>query len=107
MVAQTIVGIAKKCLAALPQYGIHPVQAVIFGSAAGDRMGEWSDIDILVIAPEFDENHDLRLVEQLWLATEQADDRIEPVACGAEEWKSQNARSIAEIARREGVTIAA
>jgi hypothetical protein len=44
-------------------------------------------------------------VERLWLATEWADDRIEPVACGETEWLEDGARPILEVARREGVVV--
>jgi len=44
-------------------------------------------------------------VEKLWLATASADNRIEPIPCGEQEWETDGARPILEIARREGVII--
>jgi hypothetical protein len=35
------------------------------------------------------------------------DSRIEPIACGEREWESNASRPILEIARREGIVIAA
>jgi predicted nucleotidyltransferase len=68
---------------------------------------EWSDIDLVVIAPEFDRPRTIEMVEQLWEATGLADDRIEPIPCGEREWETNGGRPILEIARQEGVVIAA
>ncbi|MCX7013505.1 MAG: nucleotidyltransferase domain-containing protein [Candidatus Sumerlaeota bacterium] len=97
----------RRYLAALPRYGIHPRRAVLYGSFARDEAGEWSDIDLVVIAPEFDGSVAMELVETLWRATLAADIRIEPIACGEREWETDDSRPILEIARKEGIVIAA
>lgn len=100
--------LVKKYLSALPSYGIHPKKAVLFGSFAKGNPNEWSDIDLIVIAPEFDTSTlDPNLVKNLWLAIEVAEDRIEPIPCGENEWETDDARPVLEIARKEGLVIAA
>ena len=106
MVDGEIVAVVRQYLAALPGYGIHARRAILFGSYVNGEADEWSDIDLIVIAPEFDEPHDITLVEQLWRATV-TDNRIEPIPCGEHEWETDGGRPILEIARREGVIIAA
>jgi hypothetical protein len=44
-------------------------------------------------------------VEKLWLATATADNRIEPIPCGEQEWEMDGSRPILEIARREGIIV--
>lgn len=105
MVKNEIIELVKKYLAALPNYGINPRKAVLFGSFAKGNSDKWSDIDLVVIAPEFDNPPDIDLVDNLWFATEAADDRIEPIPCGVNEWEHDDARPVLEIARREGLTI--
>jgi len=95
----------RRYIQALNTYGIHVSRLVLFGSFARGNADEWSDIDLIVIAPEFDGPRELTLVEKLWLATASADDRIEPVPCGQQEWETDGSRPILEIARREGVII--
>ena len=107
MVDDAIVKIVRKCLAALPGYGIHAQKAVLYGSYARGEEREESDIDILVIAPEFDETRSVDVVKKLWRATSAADNRIEPVACGEKEWVENDSCTIIEMARREGIMIAA
>jgi len=105
MVEQTLIESVRSYLAALPALGIHPRRAVLFGSYARGHGGEYSDIDLVVIAPEFDGSRELSLVKKLWQATA-ADSRIEPIPCGEREWETDQGRPILEIARREGVVIA-
>jgi len=105
MVDKTIIAIIKKYLKSLQERGIHSSQAVLFGSYARGQVHEWSDIDLVVIAPEFDQEYDQDLAEGLWVAAGRADSRIEPIPCGQSEWAQETGRPILEIAKREGIII--
>ncbi len=107
MVESTIVNVIRRYLTALPAVGIHASKAVLFGSFTKGRADQDSDIDLIVIAPEFDGPRDIEMIKDLWHATLSADDRIEPIPCGEREWESGDGRPIIEIARREGVVIEA
>ncbi len=104
---RAVVDIVRAYLQALPDFGIHPTRAILYGSFARDDTHAWSDIDVVVIAPEFDKPYDMALVEQLWIATKDADSRIEPIPCGEREWETDDGRPILEIAREEGIEVAA
>ncbi len=106
MVDSTITSIVRSYLAALQSVGIHAQRAVLFGSFANGRADEWSDIDLVVIAPEFDGPREISLIKSLWRATA-TDSRIEPIPCGEKEWETEGGRPILEIARQEGIVIAA
>lgn len=105
MVEESIIGVIKRYLAELPSEGIHARQGVLFGSFARGEAREWSDIDLVVIAPEFDARRDLEFVKKLWRATSTTDLRIEPIPCGEKEWEEDDSRPILEIARKEGIVI--
>ncbi len=105
MADKSVIDIISEYLAHLPGYGIHPSKAVLFGSYARGDADEWSDIDVLIIAPEFDTKYDMELVQQLWGATRTSDIRIEPIPCGQKEWEIEEGRPILDIARQEGVLI--
>lgn len=107
MVDARAVEIVERYLSVLPRHGVHPSRAILYGSFARGEDHKWSDIDVVVVAPEFDEVHDRRLIEQLWVATLDADIRIEPIACGERQWLEDDGTPIFEIARREGIEIAA
>ena len=106
MVEGAVIEAVQKYLAALPAVGIHARKAILFGSFACGQTDEYSDIDLVVIAPEFDGSREISLVKRLWGATA-ADNRIEPIPCGEQEWETDQGRPILEIARREGIIIAA
>jgi len=54
MVDEAVIAIVKSYLAGLPAMGIHARRAVLFGSFVQGQAGKYSDIDLIVIAPEFD-----------------------------------------------------
>jgi uncharacterized protein len=107
MVDQNIITVIRNYLSGLEQFGIHARCGVLFGSFARGQADRWSDIDLVVIAPEFDGSQDLELVKSLWRGTAKNDDRIEPIPCGEKEWETEHGRPILEMARKEGVIIAA
>ena len=104
MVEETVIAAIKRYLDKLPIFGIHATKAVLFGSFVKGQAGQWSDIDLIVIAPEFDGTKELSLVKALWHTTV-ADNRIEPIPCGEKEWETDESRPILGIARKEGVVI--
>jgi predicted nucleotidyltransferase len=104
MVEETVIDVVRRYLASLPGLGIHACRAVLFGSHVHGKADEYSDIDLVVIAPEFDGSREISLVKALWRATV-TDNRIEPIPCGEQEWETDGSRPIIEIARREGVII--
>jgi hypothetical protein len=108
MVDQSIEQSVKRYLQAVRQTGIQATRAIVYGSCARGTAGADSDIDLIVIAPEFDRSPDRELVERLWQLRARTDHRIEPIPCGEAEWDAPiTARAIIEIAHREGIEIAA
>ncbi len=107
MVEESIITIVQRYLKVLPDYGINALRAVLYGSFVQGDANEWSDIDLIVIAPEFDGRTDREKIKDLWRATLKADNRIEPIPCGVREWEEDDSRPIIDIARREGRVIEA
>lgn len=105
MVEETVITAVKRYLSDLSALGINASRGVLFGSFARGQGGKYSDIDLVVIAPEFDGSREISLVKALWQATV-CDNRIEPIPCGEKEWETDQSRPILEIARREGIIIA-
>src|SRR3972149_5037338 len=58
--------VVRKYLKAATEAGIHSRRAVLFGSQVKGLADEWSDIDLIVIAPELEPPHDNRLIDKLW-----------------------------------------
>ena len=79
---------------------------VIFGSQARGEGDQWSDIDIVVVSPQFEGRHVHCDVVKLWHAAGRVDSRIEPIACGIQEWAEEET-PIITIAKREGIKVEA
>jgi predicted nucleotidyltransferase len=67
--------------------------------------GEDSDVDVLVVAPEFDDPAGRAGADLLWVLRASTDSRIEPFAVGERQWLEDDASAIIEMARREGIEI--
>ncbi len=105
MVDESILRDIKRYLSNLHAHGIHARKAVLFGSYARGEANQWSDIDLVVLAPEFDTEYTMSLVEEMWGARDGASILIEPIPCGEQQWETDDTLPILEIARREGIEI--
>jgi len=102
----SVVKAVEEYLAAVRRSGIRVERGILFGShARGDARPE-SDVDVLIIASEFDEPYDPRRIDLLWELRAHTDSRIEPIAVGERQWREDRSNPLIEIARREGVVIA-
>lgn len=105
MVDESVVKTVRMYLRAVQNEGIPVKAGVLFGSYATGKAHEWSDIDLLVISPRFDEQRDRRDIDLLWYIAARTDSRIEPIAVGEKQFKESQDSMIIEIARREGQII--
>lgn len=93
-------------LAAVRRSGIQAEQGILFGSyARGDARPD-SDVDVLIIAPEFDAPYDRQRIDLLWELRVHTDSRIEPIAVGERQWREDRSSPLIEMARREAVAVA-
>jgi predicted nucleotidyltransferase len=102
MVSQEILDAITYYIQNVRQAGIEVVTAVLFGSFAQGTARANSDIDLIIIAPEFDQRDESQ-VNLLWELRAFADPRIEPIACGSRQWLEDDASPILSIARESGI----
>ena len=102
MVEPAIVRVVTECLLAVRRSGLRVSRGVVFGSHARGEARPESDIDVLVISPEFDGPYDRQRVDILWQMRARTDSRVEPFGVGERQWQEDDANPIIEIARREG-----
>jgi len=107
MLEKTILNSVKKYLQELQAQGIEVEAAVVFGSQCTGEAHEWSDIDLLVIASQFDTMNDRSDISLLWRVAAAVDSRIEPIPCGVQQWRNDQSSTIIEIARKQGEFLAA
>ncbi len=75
---------------------------VIFGSQVRGEASTESDIDLLVVSPDFDGDKDRKDIAKLWHFAAETDERIEPIACGEKQWSEDEGSPIIEVARQQG-----
>ncbi|MFZ5763848.1 MAG: nucleotidyltransferase domain-containing protein [Thermodesulfobacteriota bacterium] len=107
MVEQSVLNTVRNYLDALKAHGLPVEQAVVFGSHAGGHPHAWSDIDLLVVSPQFDAMRDRSAINLLWRLAARIDSRIEPIPCGSKQWQEDDSSAIIEIARRQGEVLLA
>ncbi|GAB4495470.1 MAG: hypothetical protein OHK0052_03030 [Anaerolineales bacterium] len=105
MVTPDILGSVQNYLLRLKKEGIPVGSGVIFGSQILGTAHEWSDIDLLIISPEFDRPINRKDVDLLWYIAAKTDSRIEPIPVGEKQFAEDRSNPILEIARREGQVI--
>ena len=102
MVEESVVKGVRNYLRALQDQGLVINFGVVFGSHVKGIPDTWSDIDLLVISPRFDDLRDRKDIDLLWHIAAHTDNRIEPIPCGERQWREDESSAIIEIARREG-----
>jgi predicted nucleotidyltransferase len=102
-----VIATVKEYLKNLAQNGLSVAFVVIFGSQVTGRANDLSDIDLIVVSPQFDNGISRDIINKLWHIAARTDSRIEPIPCGQNQWENNNTDAILEIARTEGETIAA
>lgn len=107
MLEQSVLTAVRNFLTAVVSQGIVVESAVVFGSQVKGQADALSDIDLLVISPQFDDMKDRSFINLLWRLAARTDSRIEPVPCGSRQWREDDSLAIIEIARREGKILTA
>jgi len=107
MLEPTILIVINRYIEAVKAQGIKVERVVVFGSQATGRTHQWSDIDLLVVSPQFDGMRDRTHINLLWQLAARIDSRIEPIPCGSRQWREDDSSAIIEIARLQGEVLEA
>lgn len=102
MVAEPIVSSIRRYLQVVSEQGIPVQYGIVFGSQATGRADVWSDIDLLVVSPRYDQPRKREDINILWRIAARTDSRIEPIPVGERQYQEDDSSAIIEIARREG-----
>jgi predicted nucleotidyltransferase len=105
MVNESVLNGVRKYLRALRDQGVAVKFGVVFGSQFTGNTDKWSDIDLLVISPKYDDQQSREDINLLWRLASRTDNRIEPIPCGERQWVEDDSSVIIEIARRAGETV--
>jgi predicted nucleotidyltransferase len=104
MVNPEVIKLVQRYLDILVEHGIKAEKAILFGSQARGTAGPDSDIDILVLAKEFDRDRWAKDSE-LWRLTIKAGYGLQPIPVGPKQFIEDDVSTVIEMARREGIEI--
>lgn len=102
MAEPKVIAAVKEYLDRLAQNGLSVAFAVVFGSQVTGQASNLSDIDLLVVSPDFDGKITRDIINKLWRIAARTDSRIEPIPCGQQQWQDNTSDAIIEIARKQG-----
>jgi len=105
MVDSAVIAVVRAYLARVAQTGIVVEAGVVFGSCVRGEQNAESDIDVLVISPDFDQQYGHELVDRLWSLRRLVDSRIEPHAVGSKQFREDTGTPLIGVARREGLIV--
>lgn len=89
----------------LMKLGIRPQKIVLFGSCAEGTADEWSDIDLLVISPDFEGMEILQRLETLGIAAARIWEPVEALGYTPEEVSHTETASFLYEVLRTGVVV--
>ena len=105
MVDQAIINSVRNYLAYLKENGFNVSFGILYGSQVTGKATEFSDIDLIVVSPDFDKQIECKTLDKLWQLAGRTDYRIEPIPCGLERWEKDDYTPIIDIARNEGTIV--
>ncbi len=105
MAQAAIIESVRKYLNHLRQNGFNVSFGVVFGSQTAGTASELSDIDLVVVSPDFDKKVECCTLDKLWQLAGRTDSRIEPIPCGLERWQKDDYSPVIEIARKQGSVV--
>lgn len=105
MAEEPIIKSIRTYLNELKRLGVPVKFGILFGSHARKDTHRWSDIDLLVVSPRYDESYNREDINMLWRTAARTDNRIEPVPVGLHRWETDDESTIIETARREGIRV--
>ncbi len=104
MAPAEIVGIVQRYVSLLRQHGVNVQKAVLFGSRARGDAAQYSDIDVLILSPDFGTDR-VSEGQMLFKMARHVDARIEPVPVHPSEYGESPDSPLLHFAQREGLEV--
>ncbi len=104
MAKKQIIEIIRKYILLLKQEGVGIEQAYLYGSHANGTATKESDIDLLLVLKDID-NEDDYLSGKIWALTRKINTRIEPYIVGFEQFNKDNVSPLMQSIKKESLPV--
>jgi len=101
-----IIEIVKSFINDLKHKGVFCDEVYLFGSQLKGVAKETSDIDVLLISPQFDEE-DEEILAKIWFSKIRTENRIEPILITPSLFNEENHSPLISMIKETGFLIAA
>lgn len=105
MAKREVIELLKKYITLLNAEGVSVSKAYLFGSYSNDTASEDSDIDVLIVSDNYDENDDFA-VGKTWSLTRKISTKIEPFLIGIRKFKADTTSPLINLVKAKGIEIA-
>jgi predicted nucleotidyltransferase len=105
MARSEVIELLKKYVLLLNSEGISVHKAFLFGSYSTDTASESSDIDVMIVSDNYDENDDM-VIGKIWNLTRRISTKIEPFLIGNKKFKEDNSSPLINMVKEHGIEIA-
>ena len=102
MVEKSVVKMINEYILELQKNDINLTKVILYGSYAKGTANLSSDIDLMLVSPEFDNDSDSYL-GIIWKLTEKSDYKIEPYHVGKIRFETDDVSPIILVAKEEGL----
>ncbi len=107
MVEQRIIEIAKSYINELKNNGIEITAAYLYGSHTTNQATVESDIDILLVSPQFENQDEESILAKIWFSKIRTENRIEPILINSNRFERDDYSPIIALVKEQGILIAA
>ncbi len=100
-----IIKLLKQYILLLNSEGINVSRAFLFGSYSNNTASIDSDIDVLIVSDNYNENNDL-VIGKMWKLTRRINSKIEPFLIGEQKFKDEDGSPFIQLIKTTGIEIA-
>lgn len=104
MAQREVIKLLQLYIQMLNESGLQIDKAFLYGSFARNEARDDSDIDVMLVSGNFD-NNDIKAKAKAWQLTPKVDLRIEPFTIGSKRFFSDDDSALVDQVKKEGIEI--
>ena len=104
MATTEVIELLKKYVLLLNTEGISVYKAYLFGSYSTNTASNNSDIDVMIVSDNYDENDD-QASGKIWSLTRKLNTKIEPFLIGKKKFNDDNSSPMISMIKKHGIEI--